>query len=343
MSSDNSKNGGSIARLVRTALVVAGGGAVGIVAPIGLAVHLAVPPGEGVSGLPDSVRVQDVSLGSSARDALPVPTKRISALSIAPQSVRTLTRVFDRYDYDLARATGEGASVPPIFVERMPEDWQQIDQAKTRKRLFVKMVLPMILRANAEIRQDRRRLLALIERADGDRETLTDGGRYWLSKLARRYGLTEIQFDALKRRVDIIPPSLALAQAANESGWGTSRFAREGNALFGQWTWDATQGIKPKEMQKGKGNYAVRRFDNLADSVSAYMLNLNTHSAYKPMRDRRRALRNSDKPISGHALAGGLVRYSQRGQAYIEEIRGMISYNDFQRYDRVNLGSAALG
>jgi Bax protein len=186
-------------------------------------------------------------------------------------------------------------------------------------------------------------MLSLIQEAGGKPENLSQGGRYWMSRLAHDYGLKEIDFAALKARVDIIPASLALAQAANESGWGTSRFVREGNALFGQWTWDSSQGIAPKDRQEGKGNYSVRSFPDLGGSVSAYMRNLNTHSAYKTLRKTRAAMRASGKAPSGHALAGGLLRYSQRGKAYVEEIRGMISYDDFQRFDSARLGDAVLG
>jgi Bax protein len=267
----------------------------------------------------------------------------VRAVTIAPQAVRTLQTVYDRHSYDLTAIAADQAAVPPIFVSTLPEDWRSIERAETRKRMFVKTVLPLVLKANAAIRTDRRRLLELAAQADGDPANLGDGARYWLNQLAARYQVDGIDFAKLKQRVDVIPPSLAIAQAANESGWGTSRFARQGNALFGQWTWDTSEGITPKELQKGKGNYAVRKFSTLGESVAGYMKNLNTHGAYAPMRERRAQLRRADKPLSGAVLAGGLVKYSQRGQAYVEEIRGMISYNDFQRYDDSRLSSGTLG
>ncbi len=316
---------------------------IGVVVPAALAIVLAVGPGPLTRDLPSTTTLREVSLGTAPGDPLPVPQRKVAALSIAPQNLHTLTAVFDRHDYALARiATGE-AAVPPIFVKTLPHDWRSMDQAETRKRVFVKTVLPLIVKANAAIRTDRKRLLTLAERADGDPSNLSEGARYWLSQLARRYGLDSVNFAALKRRVDVIPASLAIAQAANESGWGTSRFARQGNALFGQWTWDSSEGIRPKALQAGKGDYAVKRFDSLGASVAAYMHNLNTHSAYAPMRKKRASLRAADHKLSGSALAGGLTRYSQRGAAYVEEIRGMISYNDFHRYDGSHLANAVLG
>lgn len=315
----------------------------GLLVPVGLALRLAVSPAPLTRDLPGDRALREVALGTAPSDPLPVPQRKVAALTVAPQNLRTLTTLFDRHDYALAPiATGE-AAVPPIFVQTLPTDWRSMERAEQRKRMFVKTILPLVLKANAAIRTDRKRLLKLAESAEGNPENLSDGARYWLSQLAERYQLDGIDFAALKRRVDVIPASLAIAQAANESGWGTSRFARQGNALFGQWTWDASEGIRPKELQAGKGNYAVRRFETLGESVTAYMHNLNTHSAYAPMRKKRASLRSAGQPLSGPALAGGLTRYSQRGDAYVKEIRGMISYNAFDRYDGRRLASAVLG
>jgi len=330
-------------RRPRAATLAVAIGLIGILVPIVLGVRFAVGPGPVTQDPPTPETVQKVSLGTTPTEPLPVKPREVRAVTIAPQAVRTLETVYDQHDYDLNAIAGDDDAVPPIFVSTFPEDWRNIERAETRKKLFVKTVLPLILKANAAIRTDRRRLLELAAQANGDPANLDDGARYWLSQLASRYQVDGIDFAELKKRVDIIPPSLAIAQAANESGWGTSRFARQGNALFGQWTWNPSEGIKPKELQKGKGNYAVRKFPTLGESVSAYMMNLNTHRAYAPMRERRAELRKADKPLSGSTLAGGLIKYSQRGQAYIEEIRGMMSYNDFQRYDDSRLGSETLG
>lgn len=316
---------------------------IGVAAPVALALHLAVDADDVAARLDAQDRRETDALSADARAARAVPSDRISALIIAPQRVLTLTRVFDRYDYRLDRIAQREDGVPPIFVETLPGDWRSMEQAEKRKRVFVKTVLPLVLRANAEIREDRARLMRLLREADGDLDKLSAGSRYWLGRLAARYDLEGIDLDALKRRVDVIPVSLALAQAAKESGWGTSRFAHQGNALFGQWTWRASAGIAPRQRQAGKGNYAVRKFPDLATSVQAYMHNLNTHAAYADMREQRVAMRAAGKTPTGKALATHLTRYSQRGKAYVKDILGMISYNRFERYEKARLGSAALG
>lgn len=338
-----SGTGGRAARVGVLGLLVA---VVAIVVPIVLGVRLAVGPGPLTQDPPSVEQVEEVALGTSpttAEEPLPVEPRKVTALTIAPQRVHTLQSLFERHDYELASVASGAAAVPPIFVETIPEDWRGIERAETRKTLFVKTVLPLILKANAEIRTERRRLLEIAKRADGDPANLEQGERYWLEQLAQSYRLDGIDFAKLKQRVDVIPVSLALAQAANESGWGTSRFARQGNALFGQWTWNTSEGIKPKQQQAGKGNYAVRRFASLGDSVAAYMHNLNSHPAYAPMRRRRAQMRQADESPTGQALAGGLIKYSQRGQAYIKEIRGMISHNDFQRLLGAQLASKVMG
>ena len=152
------------------------------------------------------------------------------------------------------------------------------------------------------------------------------------------YGLDSLDFDALLKRVDIVPPSLAIAQAAEESGWGTSRFAREGNALFGQRAYKASKkGIVPKERPDGT-NFRVRAFDHLIDGVKAYVHNLNSHFAYEDFRDLRATLRAETGHIDGYALAGSLLRYSERGEDYINTIRVIMRVNSLQVFDSAKLG-----
>ncbi|RDD62443.1 hypothetical protein DRB17_07270 [Ferruginivarius sediminum] len=254
----------------------------------------------------------------------------------------SLTSLFDSHDYDLDDVAEGRRDVPPIFVRSLPPDWRAM-KAKKRKRAFVKTVLPLILKANARIRAERAKLLDLIAAADGDLSRLPEARRGDIERLAKRYRTEPDDLDTLKRRADIVPVSLALAQAANESAWGTSRFAREGNALFGQWTWDAEDGIAPKDPQADKGDYTVRAFDSLGHSVAAYMNNLNTHPAYADFRERRARLRKAGKPLSGVSLAGGLLKYSQRGADYVAEIREMIRYNDFQSLEQARLAIVPLG
>jgi Bax protein len=171
--------------------------------------------------------------------ALPQPDMQLRLIAEERQLVRIVGRVpverardiFSLYDYDL-EAVREGELVPPIFVRAMPSDIAELTDTDLRKQVFVETVLPLVLRVNAEIANDRKRLLHLIETADGDLGAVTMRDRRWLGNLAARYGMEDTDLAELQRRVDIVPPSLAVAQAANESGWGTSRFAQLGNALY---------------------------------------------------------------------------------------------------------------
>lgn len=316
---------------------------VGIALPGWLGYRLAVTQSALLPPVPVEQGVAEMRLGTASSGGLAVAPRKIAALPVAPNSLDTLLGVFERYDYRLATLREGARGVPPIFVETFPADWSSLKGGDRRKRLFVKTVLPLILKANAEIRFERRQLLVIESDAGGDLAAVPPAARDWLDGLAARYGLEAPDFAALKRRVDEIPVSLALAQAANESGWGTSRFAREGNALFGQWTWNPAEGMRPKEMRAEKGSYAVKKFDTLGQSVAGYMANLNRHGAYAPLRERRAARRAAGQPISGSALAAGLIKYSERGQDYIDEIRAMIQHNKFQDFDEAALGSAALG
>ena len=143
----------------------------------------------------------------------------------------------------------------------------------------------------------------------------------------------------MKQRVDIIPPSLALAQGAIESGWGTSRFAVEGNSLFGLWDLSGN-GIKPKKQRAELGNYGVARYDSPQASIDAYMLNLNTNRAYREFRALRAIYRKYDMPLRGQELVGALGRYSERGEVYIKELQAIMSHNKLEAVDDAYLWGA---
>jgi len=138
--------------------------------------------------------------------------------------------------------------------------------------------------------------------------------------------------DKLLRRVDTLPPSLVLAQAAEESGWGTSRFAAEGNALFGMWTWSG-EGVTPLQQRSGLGNYKIAAYETPLHSVIAYMHNLNTHQAYKELRVRRAELRKAGAKVTGWDLAKTLTKYSERGQAYVDSLHSLMNVNKLQPTD----------
>lgn len=234
--------------------------------------------------------------------------------------------------------TGE-ATVPRLVLTDLPTGMTALESADDRKALFVKTLLPLILMTNERIGQDRdrlRRLHAVKQAGQG----LAPQDRRWLLDLAVRYGMKpdgDVNTKALMQRVDIVPVSLALAQAAEESGWGTSRFAQKGNALFGQLTFKAEdEGIVPRNRREGE-THRFRSFDDPKGSVDSYIHNLNTHRAYTQFRQMRASLRAQDKPIDGQVLVNALVSYSERGEDYVRTIRALIRANALSDFDKAVL------
>lgn len=213
-------------------------------------------------------------------------------------------------------------------------DFSAYNAGAERKEVFFNYFLPLINEHNAEILAAREQLVAW----NKDRESLAWYPTRELKRLADDYGMknfdleSDAHWNTLQRRVDVVPASLALVQAANESSWGTSRFAREGNNFYGQWCYVEGCGIVPKKRGNGE-RHEVAAFNSPASSVKSYMNNLNYHPAYKTLREIRASLRASDEPISGIALAGGLSSYSERGEEYIKELRSMIMFNNLSPYD----------
>jgi len=239
------------------------------------------------------------------------------------------------YEIDGVREHGQ---VPRLFLASLPPDLRELTGVSKRKITFIKSTLPLILHVNELILQDRQRLISIRNgMADGP---VTDEDKAWLQEISKHYGADRPEPEALLKRVDIIPPSLAIAQAAEESGWGTSRFAREGNALFGQRAYKAhRQGIVPNERGEGKA-FKVRAFDHLIDGVKAYAHNLNSHFAYKAFRATRAAMRATAGSVDGYRLAGALELYSERGADYISTIRVIMRANSLKVFDGARLGKS---
>jgi len=275
----------------------------------------------------------DSDLQNSGSTSKRSAAKPIGVLSIAP--TEKLKKIFDQIGYRLDSVRTH-RQVPRFFLAAVPMDLPQLREPAERKRVFVMMTLPLVLHVNELILQTRAQIKTLQQkRASGKSITIKD--QEFLEEVASKYGLDNPDIDQLLKHVDIIPPSLALAQSAEESGWGTSRFAREGNALFGQRTWRSTTGIVPKKREEGK-KFKVRAFDHLLDGVKAYARNLNTHPYYREFRNRRAAMRDSaDQTIDGMKLALTLVRYSERGEAYIATIQNLIRINQFNAFDDTRL------
>jgi len=239
-------------------------------------------------------------------------------------------------DYDLGAVIQGYAGVPRLSLVSLPENLGKIRETEQRKAVFFKTVLPLVLQVNEQIVEDRSRLWDLhAQKQTGSKLKAVD--RLWLAAMAERYGAARGDINALLAHHDVVPPSLALAQAATESAWGTSRFVREGNAMFGEWTFAAKhKGIVPKERLTGK-SHRVRAFDSLYDSVASYVTNLNKHRAYKEFRTLRAQMRAKGQTVSGMRLASALHRYSERGAAYVAELHAIISGNELDLLDGARL------
>lgn len=249
-----------------------------------------------------------------------------------------LDAAFTRMGYRLDEVA-RGRRVPPVFLPAVPTDLADLEETDVRKGVFLRLMLPLILVVNDEVTEDRRRLQD-IARRKATAQYVEPEEDQWVADLAARYGAEGSAPQALLRRVDVVPPSLALAQAAEESGWGTSRFGREANNLFGQVGGD--EGLIPQDDPSGP---RMAQFLTLHEAVRAYVHNLNTHGAYEGLRRARAVARARGAFPDGHTLAGSLIAYSERGPAYVDAIRALIRANALLRYDHARLGdgTARLG
>ena len=244
-------------------------------------------------------------------------------------NAETTLNLFEDLNYDLKNVRA-GQKVKPIYLTKLPKDLKTLGGTKKKRELFIKIVLPLILHENEKITEDRKRLFKILAKNFN-----SPGEKVWLRRRFKEYKIEDRDLSKLKMRMDIIPVSIALAQAANESGWGTSRFALEGNALFGQWTW-SKKGISPKNKDPNQ-SHKILQFQILKASVRAYKNNLNTHNAYKEFREVRAKLRQSGTKITGLALTKYLKNYSAIGEKYTEIIEGIIVQNSLTDFDKANL------
>ena len=242
---------------------------------------------------------------------------------------QTVLSLFEDVNYDLKKVRFE-KTVKPIYFTQFPKDLDEIQNVRLKKETFIKIVLPLIVAENEKILEDRYKLKKIIPK-----KATTDLEKQWLRQKFLEYKVKKGSIDELKKRMDIIPASIALAQAAEESGWGTSRFALEGNAIFGQWTWTG-RGIEPLLKDKSK-NHKILRFPILRASVKAYKNNLNTHKSYKKFREKRAELRLKKKKISGLILAQNLDSYAQTGSAYTKILASIITQNRLMDFEPVKL------
>lgn len=216
-------------------------------------------------------------------------------------------------------------------------DFASILDPTARKQMFFDFLQPYVDAQNQKVTRQRERLLTLMERVEQGR-ALARRDRIFILDLGTEYevgggGSMDMEFlERLLRRVDVIPPSLVLAQAAKESGWGSSRFAKEAYNFFGQWCYEEGCGLVPSR-RRSRANHEVKTFSSIEEAVNAYFMNLNTFPGYLDLRLIREELRESSRVIDGISLSEGLDSYSERGQAYVRELQSLIHYNELLDLD----------
>ena len=241
-----------------------------------------------------------------------------------------MLEIFKKYNFSVDRfLKDESANL--IIFSSLPDDFMEIQPVNERKKLFIKTLLPIIYSENLKILEDRKKILDWWSESQGESFS-RDFWPAWLFELSEKYESSDSNLGNLLIKVDIIPISMALSQAAIESGWGTSRYLREGNAIYGQYTFEKNKGIVPAERDRGK-KFFIRKFENLSESTKSYFKNINTHLAYEDFREQRKTLRMNGEILSGLRLADYLTSYSERKQDYVDDVKKIIESNNFMKFD----------
>ena len=244
-------------------------------------------------------------------------------------SANTIQQLFKDTNYNLKDVRIKKL-VKPVSLSLLPQEMKLIENTKKRKELFIQIILPLIIKENNYIKLDRVRLFSILNKNKN-----TNAEKNWLGKKFKQYGVVNQDLSTLKIRMDEIPVSMAIAQAAKETGWGTSRFAQEGNALFGQWTWSG-DGIKPAGAEDDS-THKVMKFKVLQASVKAYQRNLNTHSTYRDFRSARAEFREEGKKLDSMILSEYLDKYAETGKEYVVILQKIIRQNNLTDFDDAKL------
>ena len=244
-------------------------------------------------------------------------------------SALTIEELFKSTNYDLEDVR-QNKLVKPVSLSLLPEEIKSIENIQRRKNLFIQIILPLIIKENNYIRLDRKKLFSILNKSKNTKDE-----KNWLNLKFKQYGVVNKDVSTLKIRMDEVPASIAIAQAAKETGWGTSRFALEGNALFGQWTWSG-EGIKPAAADNDT-THKVMKFKVLQASVKAYQRNLNTHSSYRDFRSIRAELRGDGKKLDSIVLIEHLDKYAETGKKYVKILRQIIRQNQLIDFDDAKL------
>jgi len=247
----------------------------------------------------------------------------------------TIEEMFNQNKYDLKKVKQTKLINVGNKVPRLPKELKHIQSVKRKKELFIQIILPLIIEENTRIKFDRKKLFVIL-----NKNINTKSDRDWLIKKFKQYGVKNKDLSTLKIRMDEIPVSLAIAQAAKETGWGSSRFAQEGNALFGQWTWSG-EGIRPAAVDKD-AKHKVAKFKVLKASVKAYQRNLNTHPSYKGFRKERAIQRDNHGKLNSLDLVKYLDKYAETGVEYTKILKKIIRQNSLTDYDDVEILPTSL-
>ena len=261
---------------------------------------------------------------------------QVSELVLPNLNLKTATvlNLFDDVEYDLKKVRFN-KRVKPIYFTQFPKDLDEIKDVQLKKETFIKIVLPLVVAENEKILEDRNKLKII-----NKKDNMLKKDKLWLNQKFREYKVAKKNIKELEKRMDIIPVSIALAQAAKESGWGTSRFALEGNAIFGQWTWTG-QGIAPLDRENNEA-HKILRFPILRASVKAYKNNLNTHNGYGDFRNKRHEMRKKKRPIKGLILTDKLDKYAQTGKEYTLILKQIIKQNNLSDFEAVQLTNSIV-
>jgi|TARA_B110000438_G_scaffold280490_1_gene305830 Bax protein len=279
-----------------------------------------------LSNIDDELDLKNLFEDIDRLDELPSDVVRLSA--------PVIEQLFKDTNYNLENVR-KTKLVKPISLSLLPVEMKKIESSKKRKNLFIQIILPLILDENNRIKLDRKKLFSILNKSNN-----SELEKQWLNEKFKQYGVFNKDLSTLKIRLDEIPVSLAISQAAKETGWGTSRFALEGNALFGQWTW-SEDGMKPAAADNNT-THKVMKFNILKASIRAYQRNLNTHSGYKQFRMARAVLRDNGRELNSLILVNYLGNYAETGSQYIATLKKIIQQNSLTDFDDVKLQPSSI-
>ncbi len=275
-------------------------------------------------------KVDEISISDNVFDDIDVFLSEEDNTNTSRLSASTIEQLFEDTNYSLKKVKKTKLVNIGNSLDHLPVEMKNIENVKKRKNLFIQIVLPLIIEENTKIKLDRKRLFLILNKNNNSNSDIN-----WLKNKFKQYGVVQNDLATLKIRMDEIPVSIAIAQAAKETGWGTSRFAQKGNALFGQWTWSG-EGIKPAAADNNS-KHKVASFKVLQASVKAYQRNLNTHSSYKKFRKERAIQRDNNGKLNSLELVKYLDKYAETGIEYTEILKKIIRQNSLIDFDDVKI------